>query len=408
MGKMRLNHKITTGMLIFTLVAFADVYSRGNQACRFDTDNINYQVSDTLDIEHYIVFTEGEDGYHTYRIPSIAKSGDGTLLAFAEARRDNLHDPGGGHIDLIYKMSNDGGRSWSPLMILEKSREGWGASNPTVVVKESGRILMLYNVWKPGRGQNQGNCRPGKNDNQVWLRYSDDNGRSWSKPSDLTRQARDYNRFGHAVLGPGHGIETFTGRLVVPVNEPGEIDGDPVGSISFVIYSDDGGHSWKRSRNIGVPTNENQIVQLDDGRLMADARQSGRTDTRWIAISNDNGETWGKAEPGQVCARICASIINYPRKGENSLLLWSGIKGPGRTNLVLRLSSDQGISFPLELLIGSGRAAYSDMSLLNEGDVGILWEGGMENPYEKIIFSRIPGHIVREMNRLSGLNRNIH
>jgi len=353
------------------------------------------------DLTHFTVFKSGEDGYHTYRIPSIVQAKNGTLVAFAEGRRDRSTDPGGGHIDLVYKLSHDGGRSWSSMLIMEKSKEQWGASNPTVILQNSGRILILYNVWKPGRGQNAGNCRPGKFDNQIWLRYSDDNGNTWSKVKNITRQARDFKRWGHATLGPGHGIQTSKGRLVVPVNEPGIIDTSKVRSISFVIFSDDGGNNWKRGQNINVPTNENQIVELDDGRIMIDARQSTSSETRWQALSNDQGQTWDKARPGQVCAPICAGIIRYPRQGKSSLLLWSGIKGPGRSNLILRLSSDQGQSFPVELLIGLGPTAYSDITLLDKGDIGILWEGGIEGRYEKIIFTRIPHKIIKDLEQLS-------
>lgn len=102
-------------------------------------------------LEHQVVFSQGEDGYHTYRTPSLLSEGYGTLLAFAEARRDDRADPGGGYIDLVYKLSRDGGRNWS-------------------------------------------------------------------EPGDITRQDRDFERWGIAVFGPGHGIETMTGRLVVPVN----------------------------------------------------------------------------------------------------------------------------------------------------------------------------------------------
>ena len=401
-----MRHKIIAGVIICWILTGLTSYSVEQPGLKQHSPDLNSGASGTPVLEHYTVFTEGRDGYHTYRIPSIAKANDGTILVFAEGRRDSRHDPGGGHIDLVYKMSDDGGKSWSPMTIFEKSKEGWGASNPTVIVSESGRILMLYNVWKPGRGQNQGNCRPGEDDNQVWLRYSDDHGRTWSEPGDITRQVRDYMRYGYAVLGPGHGIETSGGRLVAPVNEPGEIDGSPVGSISFAIYSDDGGLNWKRGQNIGVPTNENMIVQLDDGRLLIDARQGGSGNTRWVAISHDGGETWDDAITGQVCAPICASILSYPQPGKSSLLLWSGIKGPGRTNLILRLSGDQGKSFPLELLIGGGPTAYSDMTLLENDDVGIIWEGGKGSPYENIIFTSVPGEIIRDLNRLTKMNRN--
>jgi sialidase-1 len=248
----------------------------------------------------------------------------------------------------------------------------------------------------------------GEPDCQLWLRYSDDNGRTWSESADITRQGRDYDRWGHAVFGPGHGIETSSGRLVIPVNEPGEVDGTYNRSVSFAIYSDDGGATWNRGSHMNAPTNENQIVELDDGRLLIDARQTDGGPTRYSATSNDQGETWENQHRGQVCAPIAASILRYPRTDKGSLLLWSGIKGPGRSNLVLRLSSDQGVSFPIELLIGSGPTAYSDKTLMRQGDIGILWEGGSESPYEKVIFTRIPAEIITKLEVLSTLNSDVH
>ena len=75
-------------------------------------------------VEHHAVFKSGDEGHHTYRIPSMIRAKDGTLIAFAEGRRDNRKDPGNGHINLVYKLSHDGGRTWSSLHILEKPKEG--------------------------------------------------------------------------------------------------------------------------------------------------------------------------------------------------------------------------------------------------------------------------------------------
>jgi len=361
-------------------------------------------------VEHHTVFKCGEDGYHTYRIPSIIQAKDGTLVAFAEGRRDNRGDPGRGHIDLVYKLSNDGGRTWSSLHILEKAKEGGSASNPTAVVdNKSGRIIIIYPLWEPGIIIRR--SHPGTTENLIMMRFSDDNGKSWSNAEDITHQARA-KEWGYTCLGPGHGIQTGTGRLIIPAyaNAPG-ISDDPDQRASFALYSDDGGKSWKRGQQIEVNTNENQIVELSNGRLMIDARQSiPAYPARWTAFSNNGGETWSKPEQGQVCAQICAGILSYPLKGKSSdkLLLWSGIKGPNRTNLILRLSYDQALTFPIEILIGPGPAGYSDLTLLKNGDVGMLWENGKEDYREKILFTRIPRKVIRNMWQISNLNRNVN
>ena len=399
--KMKINSKIIAQILLLWLLSIS-----------IAAQNLSseQQVQDKL--EHFVVFAKGEDGYHTYRIPSIVQAIDGTLIAIVEGRRDNSGDPGNGHIDLVYKLSHDGGRNWSSLRILSKSQEGWSASNPTAVVeRNNGRVMVLYDGWKPGRGGNISHySQPGTLDNQLWIRFSDDNGNTWSDAEDITGQGRDVKRWGNAVFGPGHGIETRTGRIVIPVNAPGKFVDDSLKTASFALYSDDGGKSWKRGQQLNAFTSENQIVELDNGQLMINARQKDRIGTRWVALSNDMGQSWGEPRPGQICAQICAGLIKYPQPANNetNLLLWSGIKGPGRSNLVLQLSSDQGLSFPIELLIGQGPSAYSDMTLIDKGDVGILWEGGRENPYEKVIFTRIRQDVIMKLLLLSNMNRNVH
>ncbi len=337
------------------------------------------------------VFMQGEEGCHTYRIPSLIQATDGTLIALAEGRRDNSGDPGQGHIDLVYKTSKNGGESWSDRRFLDRSVEGWSASNPTAVLeRDSGRVFVLFNRWKPGRGGR--NSRAGTLDNQLWLRYSDDNGETWSDAVDITEQGRDVRRWGKAVFGPGHGIQTGKGRLVVPVNAPRGKGDDLQNTASFALYSDDEGENWKRGKQIGVPTSENQIVELDDGRLLMDARQRGKdVENRWVAFSTNHGESWSKPCIGQIVTQICAGVARCPRPDdeEGSVLLWSAPKGPGRENLVLRISDDQGVSFPTEIMVGPGPAAYSDMAALNDGSAGILWEGGENFRYEKIFFTRI-------------------
>ena len=76
-------------------------------------------------LKHVDVFVSGQDGYAGYRIPAIETAADGSLLAFAEARKYNLADPGGKgqEIDLVLKRSTDGGATWSAMKVIEHSGE---------------------------------------------------------------------------------------------------------------------------------------------------------------------------------------------------------------------------------------------------------------------------------------------
>ena len=139
-------------------------------------------------LEHVDVYTSGDDGYKIYRIPAIEAAPDGSLLAFAEARKYGGSDPGMGKqdIDLVLERSTDNGRTWSTMKIIEDPGELWSAANPaTVVDRQNGRVWLLYLRSKPGRSTDT--SRPGTDDMQTFARWSDDNGATWSEPLDLSK-----------------------------------------------------------------------------------------------------------------------------------------------------------------------------------------------------------------------------
>ena len=332
---------------------------------------------------HVDVFQVGKEGYHTYRIPSVATAPDGTLIAFAEGRRDNREDPGGGDIDLVYKRSRDNGVSWSPRKILDNPGEGWAASNPTMVVdRRLERVWILYNRWEPGHGTQT--SQPGTTNNQSWARYSDDNGESWSEPIDVTRRVREFDQWGSMFFGPGSGIQTRSGRLIVPAAAYSQGS-----SYSYAVYSDDGGSSWSRGEFVrGIATNENQLVELEDGSILMSARQSVGA-LRFHALSKDGGSTWSRQVLGQSVTPVAAAVERYASTlGSEARILWTGPRGPGRNVLVVRLSNDDGQSFSLERLISGDQAAYSDLTTLKDSTIGVLWERGEKSEYQFITFSR--------------------
>ena len=209
------------------------------------------------ELNHVDVSTTDENGYHTYRIPSVTTAPDGSLIAIVEGRKHSSFDPGRGNIELVYKRSSAGGMSWSSMMIFDDPGDGWDAANPTTVVDAGARsIITLFIRWEPGRGTR--NSQPGTNHNQTWLRYSDDNGVTWSRPREITRQARDFEKWGAIFVGSGSGIQTRTGRLIIPATRKLEGTSDLTGTQrSYMLYSDDGGANWQRGQRLGVLSNEN-------------------------------------------------------------------------------------------------------------------------------------------------------
>jgi sialidase-1 len=356
-------------------------------------------------VTHTDVLRSGEEGYRSYRIPAIVAAGDGSLVAFAEGRKENRGDPGSGDIDLVLKRSEDQGATWSKLAVLDDPGEKWSASNPAPVVdRTSGRMWLVFNRWKPGMGTNR--SRPGTDDNQAWVRWSDDHGRSWSEARDITRSARDFENWGAMFFGPGGAIQTKSGRLLLPAamcpdtcSAMGAAGGWQ-GSLSlmraYAVWSDDHGATWRRGELLQALTDENQLVELAGGAVMMDARQAGG-ERRWIGISQDGGAKWTRPVSGQAVTAVATSIERYTLKAagaDRDRLLWTGVSGPGRKNLVVRLSYDEGQTWVNERTLYGGLAAYSDTAVLKDGTVGVLWERGVSEQSQFITFTRFNREFV--------------
>ncbi|MHB8899779.1 MAG: sialidase family protein [Thermoguttaceae bacterium] len=338
------------------------------------------------ELQHVDVYTSGADGYKIYRIPAIETAPDGSLLAFAEGRKYGGSDPGMGKqdIDLVLKRSTDGGRTWSPMALIEDPGELWSAANPaTVVDRQSGKTWVLYLRSRPERSTDT--SRPGTDDMQTLARSSTDNGLTWSEPIDLTKVARQYDdpTWQASVVGPGGAIQTRSGRLVAPVWKV-----KPSGVLA--IFSDDHGQTWQRGSVMPGKQagNEDQIVELDDGRLLLDVRQNSGP-TRFLATSSDGGQTWSEPRPGVAVTPVACAIERLTLKSagqDRNRILWTGPRGPGRKTLVARVSYDEGQTFAPERVIADEPAAYSDLTRLNDKSAGVLWERG---DYRFITFTRL-------------------
>lgn len=338
-------------------------------------------------IAHQInLFTGGEGGYHAYRIPAILKAPDGSLIAVAEARRENLGDPGSGDIDLVYKRSTDSGATWTDQAVLDDPGDGWAASNPTMVVDQNtSRVWLLYNRWMPGYGLK--NATPGAMHCQGWVRHSDDNGATWSEPVDITAETRDVDAWGSMFFGPGHGVQLPSGRLVIPATAyvGGGEGKDPERRSGYAAYSDDGGATWTRGELVpGDVTDENEFVVLGPETLLMVARQVHGNLNRLVR-STDGGQAWQDPVDGVEVTPVMTGLS----KLDDGTIVWSSPKGPNRNNLVLRFSRDGGQTFGEEELIYEGPAAYSDLALLDQNNLAILWERGTTQRYQFITFTHV-------------------
>ncbi|MEA1949920.1 MAG: sialidase family protein [Planctomycetota bacterium] len=343
------------------------------------------------------VFVSGTDGYAGYRIPAIEATPNGTLVAFAEARKHGFSDPGYGKqdIDLVCKTSSDGGKTWSKMIIMEDPGELWSAANPcTLVDRKRSRVWVIYIRSEPRRSS--ATSRPKTRDMMTFARYSDDNAKTWSDPIDLTAVARDMDdpKWRVSVPGPGGGIQTRSGILMVPI-WGSTTDRGP--DRNLAIFSSDHGKTWQRGKLAPLPNggDENQLVELADGAILMDIRQNKQNKGhRLLTISRDDGKTWEKSYPGTNVSPVACAIERYSLAADGddrNRILWTGPKGPGRKHLVMRISYDEGKTFTDERSIAKGKAAYSDMSILKDCSVGVLWERA---GYKFITFTRLDREFV--------------
>lgn len=334
------------------------------------------------------VYVSGQDGYHTYRIPSVILTRQGTLLAFAEARRDGRGDSG--DIDLVVKRSADGGTSWSAMQVVgDNGPNTFG--NPCPVLDGTTGTIWLLTTHNLGEDDEQEILAgTSKGTRTVWVMKSTDDGVTWSEPVEITARVKKPDWTWYAT-GPGIGIQTRTGRLVVPANHA--VAGTHA-HRSHVIYSDDRGATWQFGGATIDGTNESQVVELADGRLMINMRNHPRKkeNYRAVATSKDGGQTWSNVRYDEMLSEppAQASILRFSTREshDRNRLLFSNAAGTRRERMTVRLSYDEGDSWPVSRLIHGGPAAYSSLVVLPDMTIGLLYERGDEHPYDRLTFAR--------------------
>jgi sialidase-1 len=332
------------------------------------------------DAERIVVWRAGEDGYHTYRIPALLAARRGTLLAFCEGRRGSSSDAG--DIDVLLKRSSDGGRTWSRQEAIADFGSDT-AGNPCPVQDRKTGIVWLPLTSNPGylteREIEKDSTRGTR---QVWMMHTRDEGRSWSKPVDITPSAKDPG-WGWYATGPGNGIQLRSGRLAIPCDHR-RFAGQA--RHSHVIYSDDGGRNWKMGGSAQPDTNECAVVELRDGSLLLNMRSYAGRNRRAIARSRDGGLTWSEfGDDAALIEPVCqASLIRY----DGGRLLFANPASTRRERLTVRLSADDGRTWAHSRVVHEGPSAYSSLAALRGGAIGCLYECGEKSPYETITLAR--------------------
>lgn len=339
-------------------------------------------VSEVAVQEESTVWITEEQGWSAHRVFGLCRTNADTVLAFNEVRLGDGSDISPHH--LVLKRSTDHGKIWSDNIFIEQCTNGEAWANPTPVVERTtGKIFLFYAL-------NHEN-----NATQVFYRTSDDDGRNWSDRVEVTNLFENdpLKRLFH-LPGPGHGIQTSDGKLVLPIwhryslkdeageNRPAENRGY---SVSLLI-SEDAGATWFSGGYLpdSHGANESRVTELNDGRLLLNAR-SGNGDpeksetTRILAITPPDGRTWSDTSsdtamrPFIKCdsALITAQVLS--KTHTRDVLLFSRPDHPKqRRNTTVSISTDSGASWPVDIFVNEG-SGYSDMIEFSDGTIGLLY-----------------------------------
>ncbi|MCB0450783.1 MAG: exo-alpha-sialidase [Confluentibacter sp.] len=309
---------------------------------------------------------------HTFRIPSLVTTTKGTLLAIGDGRLNSNADVPA-RIDFYIKRSTDNGTTWGESIIISNTIYGGDAC--TVVDKTTGRIFIFYaysqykNIFSSDGNPNSENCMKSR------YIYSDDDGLTWSTPIDLTAALYKTGDNSYWASG-GTGIQLRNGTLVIPIAvvRSGVIYGG-------LLYSTDHGETWNRSQTNSYDSfDENTLVELNDGRIMVNARNHYGNGTRLITYTSDLGKTWEpySFDPTLIDPICQGNIMRYTSTldgySKDRILFSNPGNTSARVDGTLRISYDEGQTWAYSKLYQAGDSNYSCISILPDGKIGVLYE----------------------------------
>ena len=343
----------------------------------------------------------GDDGAAAYRIPGLATTNRGTLLAVYDVRHNSSVDLQE-DIEIGLSRSTDGGQTWEKMRIplsfgehggLPRAQNGVG--DPAILVDHTTGTAWIMAAWTHGMGNARAwnQSKPGmdiEETGQLVLARSDDDGRTWSKPVNITAQVKQ-PEWHFLLQGPGRGICTTDGTLVFA----GQFIAADRTPHACLIYSRDHGQTWSISQSARSNTTEAQVAEVRPGELMLNMRDN-RGGSRAVCTTTDLGQTWQEHPSSRSALQepVCmASLLHVRAEGNatgRDLLLFSNPDSPKRRHrITVKLSTDGGLTWPAaqQVLLDEGESwGYSCLTMIDRETVGILYESSTAH----ILFQAIP------------------
>lgn len=307
-----------------------------------------------------------------YRIPALLKAPNGDLIAAIDERNQSCDDlRTHKNINIAIRKSKDNGKTWSEIQTIIDFPYGISASDPSMISDtQTGTVFLFYNYMDLNKE---------KDIYYLHVVKSTDNGETWSKPEDITSQiSKPEWRKDFKFITSGKGTQTASGKLLhTLVNLKYGV---------FIFGSDDHGKTWFFKETPVTPADESKVIELSDGRWMVNSRVN-KNGMRVVHISSDEGKTWtSKNEPSLVDPSCNGAIIRYNSKKYGNLLLFSNLDSKkNRANLTVKYSKDEGKTWSKGKVIYKGSAAYSDIEVLENGQIGVFFE---KEDYTENVFAR--------------------
>lgn len=347
--------------------------------------------------------------FASYRIPALAYLGNGVVLASWDGRPFNAADAPNPN-SIVERRSTDGGKTWGPIKVVAagsvtatgQETPKFGYSDPSYVVdEETGKVFnfFVYSKDQGFHGSSFGNDDANRQVISSAVIESSDGGLTWSEPRLIT----DVTKPGSSPLTPapgdiranfatsGQGIQLkygqYAGRLIQQYAGD-TLQADGTRTIqAYSVYSDDHGLTWQKGENVGTQMDENKTVELSDGRVMMNSRDSGNGGYRKVAISTDGGHSYGPVTkdlelPDPTNNASITRLFPDAAQGtpEAKKLIFSNSNSQSsRSNVSVRVSCDDGETWPSVRSVRSGFSAYSTLERLEDGQIGLFYETSYTN-----------------------------